>query len=289
MQRPESKSMAAAKRKPVARRKPQPSAKKQAKKFAPRRNARKGDSKFGGYVLPVVLSGIIIGCIGFLALMGYRTVTASNFFDVKNVDVRGVNHSSTADIQKIVTGQTEKSGAWNADLPDLKIRIEKLPFIKSAAVSRVLPNGIRVNVVERIPVAVARLQGGDFLIDGEGSVLAPADKNDQEFPMVIRGWDEAKSEKATKDNLQRVKVFQKMSAEWSQFDLGSRIKEIDLSSLSEPKVVVEDSGVQIPIALQKENFGKILKTAVEAIAGKGDKIKAVNAAGVYPIIEYVGN
>lgn len=280
--------MAAARRKPVARRKPQPSAKKHPKKTAPRRKG-KGESNFGRYVLPAVLSAVIIGCIGFLVVMGYRTVTASNFFDVKTVDVRGANRSSAADIQKIVTGQTEKSGAWNADLPDLRMRIEKLPFIKSAAVSRVLPNGIRVNVVERIPVAVARLQGGDFLIDGDGEVLAPANKNEQEFPMVIRGWDEAKSEKATKDNLQRIKVFQKMSAEWGQFDLGSRIKEIDLSSLSEPKVVVEDSGTQIPIALQKENFGKILKTALEAIAGKGEKIKSVNAAGVYPIIEYAGN
>jgi cell division septal protein FtsQ len=281
--------MAAAKRKPVARRKPQPSAKKHAKATAPRRKGKKGESKFGRYVLPAVLSTVIIGCIGFLVVMGYRTVTASNFFDVKTVDVRGVHRSSGADIQKIVTGQTEKSGAWNADLPDLKMRIEKLPFIKSAAVSRVLPNGIRVNVVERIPVAVARLQGGDFLIDADGEVLATANKNDQEFPMVIRGWDEAKSEKATKDNLQRIKLFQKMSAEWSQFDLGSRIREIDLSSLSEPKVVVEDSGAQIPISLQKENFGKILKTALEAIAGKGEKIKSVNAAGVYPVIEYAGN
>jgi len=257
--------------------------------MAPRRKGKKGESKFGRYVLPAVLSTVIIGCIGFLVVMGYRTVTASNFFDVKTVDVRGVHRSSGADIQKIVTGQTEKSGAWNADLPDLKMRIEKLPFIKSAAVSRVLPNGIRVNVVERIPVAVARLQGGDFLIDADGEVLATVNKNDQEFPMVIRGWDEAKSEKATKDNLQRIKLFQKMSAEWSQFDLGSRIREIDLSSLSEPKVVVEDSGAQIPIALQKENFGKILKTALEAIAGKGERIKSVNAAGVYPVIEYAGN
>jgi cell division septal protein FtsQ len=281
--------MAAAKRKPVARRKPQPSAKKHAKAMAPRRKGKKGESKLGRYVLPAVLSTVIIGCIGFLVVMGYRTVTASNFFDVKTVDVRGVHRSSGADIQKIVTGQTEKSGAWNADLPDLKMRIEKLPFIKSAAVSRVLPNGIRVNVVERIPVAVARLQGGDFLIDADGEVLATVNKNDQEFPMVIRGWDEAKSEKATKDNLQRIKLFQKMSAEWSQFDLGSRIREIDLSSLSEPKVVVEDSGAQIPISLQKENFGKILKTALEAIAGKGEKIKSVNAAGVYPVIEYAGN
>jgi hypothetical protein len=80
-----------------------------------------------------------------------------------------------------------------------------------------------------------------------------------------------------------------MSAEWGQFDLGSRIKEVDLASLSEPKVIVEDSGSKISIALQKENFGKILKTALEAIAGKGEKIKSVNAAGVYPVIEYVGN
>jgi hypothetical protein len=39
--------------------------------------------------------------------------------------------------------------------------------------------------------------------------------------------------------------------------------------------------------LGKENFGKNLKAALEAVAGKGDRIKSVNAGGLYPVIEYL--
>ena len=280
--------MAAVKRKPIPRRKPQVSAKKRTKKAAPARSSRKSTGKFRNYLLPSILIVAMISVLGVLVTLGYRTVTASDFFDVKSVDVRGTNRSSSADIVKIVSGQTQRSGSINADLEDIRARVEKLPFIKTAAVSRVLPNGMRVDVVERIPQAVARLQGGDFLIDGDGEVLAPAKKDEPDFPMVLRGWDEGKTEKASKDNLQRIKLFQKMLPELGQFGLTERIKEVDLSSISEPRVTVEDSGMQIPITLAKDNFGKSLKTAVEAIAGKGEKIKSVNAGGVYPIIEYIG-
>lgn len=280
--------MAAAKRKPRPRLKPQPSSKKRTRKAVPARRSRKGTHSFRNYFPPSILSIGILVCLGFLVTLGYRTVTASDFFDVKTVDVRGTNRSSSSDISKIVSAQTQRSGSFNADLGDIKARVEKLPFIKSAAVSRVLPNGMRVDVVERIPQAIVRLQGGDFLIDGDGEVLAPAKKNEQDFPMILRGWDESKTEKASKDNAQRIKLFQKMLSELGQFGLRDRIKEVDLSSLVEPRVTVEDSGSQIPITLAKENFGKTLKTAVEAIAGKGEKIKSVNAGGVYPVIEYLG-
>ena len=104
---------------------------------------------------------------------------------------------------------------------------------------------------------------------------------------MLKGWDEAKTEKAAADNLARIKMYKKMLEDWKQFDLESRVKEINLADLKEPKAVVEDSGRQIYISLAKDNFGRSLKTAIEVVAGKGAKIKSVDAAGVSPAIQYL--
>src|SRR5690242_15470595 len=175
-----------------------------------------GPSRFSRYFLPGVLSVVILGAIGALTVLGYQTVTASNFFQVKTIDVAGVDRASTDEIKRIVSGDTQRSGVWNADLPDIRQKIEKLPFVKFAAVSRVLPNGLKVVVTERIPIAVVKVSTGNFLIDADGELLAPP-KTDDSSLMIITGWDEAKSEKALKDNQTRIKIFQKMVADWGEF------------------------------------------------------------------------
>src|SRR5829696_5281085 len=137
--------------------------------------ARRGKSggNFANFFVPLFLIFCILFCLGFLGFMGYCIVTASEFFDVKKIDVRGAVHTSKSDIEKIVAANTEKSGVWNADLKEIKEKVERLDFVKSVAVSRVLPDGVRVNLIERVPKAVVRLSGGDFWADDEGVIIAP--------------------------------------------------------------------------------------------------------------------
>lgn len=244
---------------------------------------RKGSKQFrnrlGGLFLPAVLSVFIVVCIGALGFLSYRSVTASNFFDVQNIDVRGTVRAPKKEIGRIVAAETERAGAWNADLLEIKQKVEKIPFVKTAAVSRVLPNGIRVSVIEREPLAVVRLAAGDSLVDADGKVLALAEGQEVKLPFTMTGWDETKSEKAYKDNIERVRMYQKMVAEWQQSDLVSRVKSIDLSDMREPRAFTEDSGQMVAIGLGKDNFGEHLKRGISAIVGKGEAFDAVNLVG----------
>jgi hypothetical protein len=54
----------------------------------------------------------------------------------------------------------------------------------------------------------------------------------------------------------------------------------------DPKVIVEDSGVNIPITLGKDNYGKRLLEGLKVLAGKGARDLSVNSAGLYPVLEY---
>src|SRR5688572_2999825 len=129
------------------------------------RSTQAGTSRFRSFALPLFLSFCILVCLGALGFLGYQTVTASNFFDVARIDVVGSERTSSADIRRIVEMQTEKSGVWKADLPGIKEKLERMQWIKTAAVSRVLPNGIRVQVFEREPLAMVRTADGTVLVD----------------------------------------------------------------------------------------------------------------------------
>lgn len=241
----------------------------------------------GRYVLPLIIIGVLLGLLVFLGLSGYDTATGSVFFGLRNIDIRGTERSSADEIRRLVASSVEKPGVWNADLADIRTKVEKFPFVKSAAVSRVLPSGIRVNVTERVPAAVVQLNSGKYLVDVEGALLVAVKAEEKDFPFILHGWDESKTEKAIPDNLARLKMYKKMLDEWRQFDLASRVKEVNISNPREPVAVVEDSGRSIAVTLGKDNLGKSLKTAIEALSGKGAKIKSVDAGGVYPVINYI--
>ena len=78
-----------------------------------------------------------------------------------------------------------------------------------------------------------------------------------------------------------------MLDEWRQFDLTARVKEVNLANPRDPIAVVEDSGHTVAVSLARDNLGKSLKTAIEALVGKGARVRSVDAGGVYPVLQYL--
>ena len=261
-----------------------PTATKATRPVATRRTKRHGASTRSfaagrNIVLPFFLSICILTCLAAISFLGYRTVTASDFFNVSSIHVAGTVRASKKDIERIVSAQAERSGVWNADLGEIKQKIERLTFVKSAAVSQMLPNGIRVDIRERIPKAIVRRADGDFLVDGEGEMLSPVEGNEETLPFPMMGWDETKSEKAGKENVERIKLYQKLLGEWKYNGLATRIRLVNLADLRDPRAVTEDSGTTVSIAVGRENFGQHLSNGIKAIVGKGNTFEAVNLVG----------
>ena len=239
---------------------------------------KKSSKALANFLLPLIFIVGILFCLGFLMFMGYRTATASAFFDVKKVDIRGTNRLSKDEVEKIVNRQTEKSGVWNADLTQIRDDIEKLTPVKSAVVSRILPDSLRVNVNERIPQVIVKTDTSEFWTDDEAVILGAVGKNDLRPPFVLLGWEASRNEKANKDNLERVKIYLKMLNEWQDFELAKRVSVVNLSDLHTPLAVVQDSGETVTIILAKENLGKNLKKGLEGIAGRGKEFESIDVS-----------
>lgn len=246
----------------------------------------KSPSRLTMTVVPLFLILCILTCLGFLTFMGYRTVTASSFFDMKKVEVRGVNRVSREEIEKIVRVEMAKSSVWNANIDEIRTEIEKLPFVKSVAVSRILPDGVRVNVTERTPRAIVRLNSGDFWVDDEALVLGKAEKEDLQNAFILRGWDEAKTDKARKENQERVRLFQSVREDLQKAGIAERVTAINLTYLQDMQVTVEDSGETVSVFLGEKDFGKRLRTALENLAGRGKEIGILISHGSNPIARF---
>lgn len=265
-------------KKPATATASKPNSRRRTKTVSSRRT-KTGAGNFVNFFVPLFFILCIVFCIGFLGFMGYRTVTASSFFDVKRIEVKGTSKVSREDIEKIVRLESEKNGVWNADLQKIRQQIEDTPFVKTATVSRILPDGIRVNIIERKPTAIARIDGGDFWVDDDGVVLILAGKDDARPPFFIQGWNRDKTEKAQTENKERVRIYLDMISEFQEYDLVKRVKTADLTNVKEPFAIAEDSGNKVAIELEIGNLAKRLKDGIKAIAGKGDAYQAVNIEG----------
>jgi cell division septal protein FtsQ len=255
--------------------------KRPVKRSAAARSTANGNAKrfFAKIVLPLVICICLVVCLGAMGYLSYQRVAASDFFGVRKVEVTGVERASKQNIETLVRTETERSGVLRADLLDLKTKVEKLPFVKLAAVTRVLPVGIRVQIVERVPQAIVVKGGKQVLVDADGETLALAENKEESLPFVMLGWDDAKTEKAWKENIERVKIYQKMLNEWRVANLASRVESVNLADLRDPKAVVADSGSTVSIAVGRENYGENLMNGIKAIVGKGDMFEGVNLVG----------
>jgi cell division protein FtsQ len=134
--------------------------------------------------------------------------------------------------------------------------LEQIPWIERATVMRVLPDQIRVAVVERQPVAFTRHGEQIGLVDANGVLLAMAPatmaKHHYSFPVLtgIDAGDPADSRKA------RMDVYLRMMAE---LDAGGKhnseqISEIDLTDPEDARVLMPEQGADVLAHFGEDHF-----------------------------------
>ena len=74
----------------------------------------------------------------------------------------------------------------SVDLAALQKRIEALPWIKRAEVSRILPGGLNISITEREPFALLQSKGKVALIDRDGTTITDRGLAEfSELPLIV--------------------------------------------------------------------------------------------------------
>ena len=135
-------------------------------------------------------------------------------------------------------------------------QLEQIPWIESATVIRLLPNQIRVSVVERQPVAFTRQGQQIGLVDADGVLLTmPAAlmaQHHYSFPVVtgINAGDPLVARKA------RMAVYQRLLSELDSNGqhISQQISEIDLTDPGDARVLMPEQGGDILAHFGEDHF-----------------------------------
>jgi cell division protein FtsQ len=120
--------------------------------------------------------------------------------------------------------------------------IEELPWVESASVQRILPNRIRVELIERSPIAFLRNGTELALIDAHGVILDRPRGENYQFPIVT-----GLSESMPRDERgRRMQTYQEFLHDVDFVRPGStdRVSEIDLANPKDVRVVM--TGIAAP-------------------------------------------
>ena len=218
-----------------------------------------------GYV-PVILKLALAIVVGILIFAGYRAAASASFFQVRKIEVQGTSRVSADEVQAIVRKEAEKTGVWKADLNGMNMRLETLPWIRTAVVSRVLPDGIRVRITERVPRAVVRTASGRFRwIDDDAVLLGEMLPTDQIPAFFLRGLNEEDPEGARKENRERVAKFLELQQAWDAAGLSERVSELNLIDIRDVRAQLAGDNSQIEVRLGSQDHGKRLQDALNVL------------------------
>jgi cell division septal protein FtsQ len=215
-----------------------------------------------GYV-PLALRIGVIAIVALIGFVGYRAAASASFFQIRNIEMRGASRASAEDIKAVVRRDVSETGVWRADLPELSKHLERLPWVRTAVVTRVLPDGIRVRITEREAKAVVRTAAGRFIwVDDDAVYLGEMAATDQMPAFFLRGWNEEDSVAAKAENRERVVKFLELQRDWSAQGLSERVSELNLLDLRDVRVQLagDDSQIEVRLGSQEQNtrLGKAL-------------------------------
>ena len=218
-----------------------------------------------GYV-PFALKGLLAILTIIMLIVGYRAAASASMFQVRGIDVTGASPTSAEEIEGLTRRAVARTGVWRADLSALSIELGRLPGVRRAIVTRVLPDRLRVRITERLPLAVLRSSSGHLVwVDEEGVMLGETKPADHLPPFFIRGLTEESNDEARADNVARLQKYQEVVRAWETLGLAERVSEINLIDLRDVRAQLAGNDSQIEVRLGGQDLGNHLKLALEVL------------------------
>lgn len=163
-----------------------------------------------------------------------------------NIDASGLTEVTRAQMLPVF-GEDIGRNVFFVPLNERRKQLESIPWVQRATVMRLLPDRIRVSLVERTPVAFVRQGQQVGLVDADGVLLtmpaATMAQHHYSFP-VVTGIEPHDPPAARR---MRMAVYQRLLAELDANNqrLSQQISEIDLTDPQDARVLMPEQGKDV--------------------------------------------
>lgn len=205
-----------------------------------------------------------VAALVVVSAMAYAWHSAKSFLDhdgrfriagSSNIQATGLTEVTRAEMLPVF-GEDIGRNIFFVPLDERRKQLEQIPWVQHATVMRLLPDQIRVSVVERQPVAFVRHGQQIGLVDANGVLLdmpaALMARHHYSFPVLtgIDAGDPLPSRRA------RMDVYERMVGELDAGGqhLSNQISEIDLTDPEDARVLMPEQGSDILAHFGEDHF-----------------------------------
>jgi cell division protein FtsQ len=202
----------------------------------------------------LLLAGI---CAGGLMLARNMVMHDPRFFipSASSIEIQGNVHLTRDELVNIF-GEDVERNIFYVSLPQRRAQLQQLPWVEHATVMRLLPNRLRVSIVERTPVAFVRQGSKIGLVDASGVLLDMPSHGQGDahysFPVItgILASDPASTRAA------RMKIFEQFTTDLdsSGEKISQNLSEVDLSNPDDVRALIPDHGMDVLVHFGDTDF-----------------------------------
>lgn len=127
---------------------------------------------------------VVIGVLGGIGAVASARVVGASFLAVTDVTIRGNQRLSLGEIEALI-GDVRGESLLLVDLERFRAKLLDSPWVADVTLRRVFPATVDVRIVERDPVAVARLGQVLYLVDGTGMIIGEYGPQYKDFDLPI--------------------------------------------------------------------------------------------------------
>ena len=129
-------------------------------------------------------TGLVLGGLVALGALLSTRLVGAKLLAVDRVVTYGNRRMSEAELDEL-KGSVRGQSLLLVDLEQFRARVLASPWVASVSVRRLLPSTLEVHIIERDPLAIARLGQQLYLVDGSGVIIGQYGPQHAEFDLPI--------------------------------------------------------------------------------------------------------
>lgn len=127
--------------------------------------------------------GIAFVVLALLGGGGWLLLRRSPLVSVEHVQIAGVQGVDAGSVDAALQGAARGMSTLNVNVGALRAAVARFHVVRELSVSTSFPHGLRINVVEQLPVATLSVGGAHTAVAADGVVLGPALLANERVPL----------------------------------------------------------------------------------------------------------
>jgi cell division protein FtsQ len=231
--------------------------------------------KWRGLIRPAVKYGVLVLVAVYGAYRGGGALMHARLLQVERIVVRGTERLSTGEVLAVLSGMRGEN-IVSTDLAAWRLRLLSSPWVRDAALRRVLPSTVEVVVSERQPVGVARIAGRLYLVDERAVIIDEYGPQYADFDLpIIDGLTPHAEAAGGRADAARAELAARLIASvGSRPEIARRLSQVDVSDLHNAAVIL--SGDPAVLYVGEDRFLPRLQAYVDLAEALRERVQQID-------------